>query len=36
VAGRSAHRIQGASKPVVCRTFGLKRSTLIDFLAWIG
>jgi len=36
VADRSAHRIQGASKPVVCRTFGLKRSTLIDFLAWIG
>jgi hypothetical protein len=36
VAGRSAYRIQGASKAVVCRTFGLKRSTLIDSLAWIG
>jgi hypothetical protein len=36
VAGRSALRIQGASKAAVCRAFGLKRSTLIDFLAWIG
>ncbi len=26
----------GTSKAAVCRTFGLKRSTLIDSLAWIG
>ena len=29
-------RYSGASKAPVCRTFGLKRTTLIDFLAWIG
>jgi len=34
VARRS--RYSGASKAAVCRTFGLKRTTLIDFLAWIG
>jgi hypothetical protein len=26
----------GISKAAVCRTFGLKRTTLIDFLAGIG
>ena len=26
----------GATKPAVCRTFGIKRSTLIDSLARIG
>jgi hypothetical protein len=34
VARRS--RYSGTSKAAVCRTFGLKRTTLIDFLAWIG
>jgi hypothetical protein len=34
VARRS--RYSGASKAAVWRTFGLKRTTLIDFLAWIG
>jgi len=34
VARRS--RYSGTSKGAVCRTFGLKRTTLIDFLAWIG
>jgi hypothetical protein len=36
--GRSlgAPRYSGTSKAAVCRTFGLKRTTLIDFLAWIG
>ena len=36
--GRSlgAPRYSGTSKVAVCRTFGLKRTTLIDFLAWIG
>jgi hypothetical protein len=34
VARRS--RYSSTSKAAVCRTFGLKRTTLIDFLAWIG
>jgi hypothetical protein len=29
-------RYSGTSKAAVCRTFGLKRTTLIDFLAGIG
>ena len=36
MAGRGRFRYSGASKVAVCRTFGLKRSTLIDFLAWIS
>ena len=34
IARRS--RYSGTSKGAVCRAFGLKRTTLIDFLAWIG
>ena len=36
--GRSlgAPRYSGTSKGAVYRTFGLKCTTLIDFLAWIG
>jgi DNA invertase Pin-like site-specific DNA recombinase len=26
----------GATKPAVCRMFGIKRRTLIDSLAWVG
>jgi hypothetical protein len=29
-------RYSGTSKRAVCRTFGLKHTTLIDLLAWIG
>jgi hypothetical protein len=29
-------RYSDASKAAVCRTFGLKHTTLIDFLTWIG
>jgi hypothetical protein len=37
VAGQPvAPRYSGTSKAAVCRIFGLKRTTLIDFLAWIG
>ena len=34
--GARRSRYSGTSKAAVCRTFGLKRTTLIDFLAWIG
>jgi hypothetical protein len=34
--GARRSRYSGISKAVVCRTFGFKRTTLIDFLAWIG
>jgi hypothetical protein len=36
LADRSALPIQRHQQGAVCRTFGLKRTTLIDFLAWIG
>jgi hypothetical protein len=36
MAAARRSRYSGASKAAVGRTFGLKRSSLIDSLAWIG